>query len=111
MQLLTMNTTTVEERSVRVAARTIYDAATRGSPADPIAVVTAHTTLAREHHRVSGYARQAIDHYLDDTTWHQGPVALQTAIRQLADALDVLPPTTAAVAEQLQLFEPSIVHT
>jgi hypothetical protein len=96
-----------EHAGLRAAARTIYIAATGTTPGDPNAIAAAHTTLTQHRHRATGPARQAIDHYLDDTTWHQGPVALHAAIHQLADALDTLPPPTAIVAEQLQLFGPS----
>lgn len=105
MQLLTM-TPAFEHASLQTAARTIYVAATGTTPADPIAIAAAHTTLTRHRHCASGSVRHAIDRYLDDTTWHQGPIALHTAIHQLADALDMLPPPTAAVAEQLRLFAP-----
>lgn len=96
---------TTDHASLQAAARTIYTAATGTTTADPAAIVTAHTTLTRHRHRATRPARQAIDHYLDDATWHQGPIALHAAIHHLADALDALPPPTA-VAVQLQLFAP-----
>lgn len=96
--------TNTEHANLQAAARIIYIAANGTTPADPIAVAAAHTTLTRHRYRATGPARLAIDHYLDGTTWCQGPVALHYAIHQLATTLDSRPPPTAALAEQLQLF-------
>lgn len=97
---------TTEYASLQAAARTIYIAIIGTTPADPIAITTAHTTITRHRHRATGPTRHAIDHYLDDTTWQQGPIAVHIAIHQLADALNTLPSPDTGVAEQLQLFEP-----
>lgn len=86
---------------LRHAARTIHNATTSTQPANPTEILAAHNILARHRHHTTGTARAAIDHYLDHTTWQHGPLHLQAAIHQLADALNATTPDNGV---QLHLF-------
>ena len=70
------------------------------------AVATAHASLARGRHALPpGPLRDAINHYLDDDTWHQGIHVLLNAVHQVAHHAGLADHTTAGVAVQPRLFD------
>jgi hypothetical protein len=88
------------------AATTIRNAATGDRTANPRDLAAAHNTLAQQRHNTAGTLRDAIDTYLADETWHQGPFALLNAINTLTHQLGLPNPDTAHIVEQLPLFNP-----
>lgn len=101
-----VNTTNDQLHTLRTATNTIRHATTGTHTANPLDVAIAHNNLARHHHTTTtGPIRSAIDHYLDDTTWHQGPLALLAAINNLAHHLGIPNPDTAHITEQPTLFD------
>lgn len=68
-------------------------------------VATAHTLLARRRRSLEGPLRQAIDDYLDDDTWRQGPHVLRHTIRALGQLVGIADPTTPRISEQPTLFQ------
>ena len=67
-------------------------------------VATAHAYLARHRRTLNGPLRDAIDDYLADDTWHDGPHRLRETIRRLAHLTGLPDPTTPRVSVQPTLF-------
>jgi hypothetical protein len=91
--------------NLRHATVTIRRAATGIATANPFDVAAAHNQLALGRHATAGAVRDAIDHYLDDDTWHRGPLAILAAITHLAHQLDIPNPDTGHITEQATLFD------
>ena len=93
---------------LRHAATVIRDAVAGGSSIDSAALASAHNTLIQRRHHTGGPVRDAIDHYLDDDTWHQGPIVLRHAGLQLARELGIAAPPEPDQPRWVQprLFEP-----
>lgn len=88
---------------LRHAARTII-ATKRPTPGT---LAAAHDTLTQRRHDTTGDIRTAIDHYLDNNTWHHGPTTLRRAAHQLAAVLGIQPPELPHLTwHQPQLFDP-----
>ena len=87
---------------LRHAATVLRDAVAGSRPADPVAVASAHNTLTQRRAHTRGPVRDAIDHYLDDDTWHHGPTVLRHAALELARQLGVPPPAGAASRTWIQ---------
>ncbi len=88
---------------LRHAATAIRDAVTGTRPANPDILAAAHTTIARCRPDTTGPVRAAIDHLLNEATWHDGPFTLHQAITHLAHVLDIPPHDTSHISEQLVL--------
>jgi hypothetical protein len=92
---------------LRHAAITIRDALTGDRPANPAAIEAAHDTLEQRRQETSSAIRDAIDHYLNQDTWHQGPHTLRRAALHLVHTLGIATPEPPnASYEQLRLFQP-----
>jgi hypothetical protein len=108
MQLLKSMPAATDPHAVTVALRhaatIIQHATTTPAGGDPDQLTDAHRTLHRYRTHTTGPLRHAIDTYLDDTTWHDGPLALLAAINTLAWQLDIPNPHTLHITEQLTLF-------
>ena len=91
---------------LRHATDIIHRAACTTTPTTADEVAAAQHTLTDNQHRTCGALRDALDTYLADTTWHQGPFILRQAIIDLARQLDIHHPDPIDdVVHQLQLFD------
>ena len=71
---------------------------------DAVAVASAHNTLAHRRNTLHRPLRDALDRYLDDDTWHQGPQLFRQAVGELARHAGIPDNVTAHVFEQPTLF-------
>lgn len=97
-------TITDESATIAAAIGIIHDVAFDVHPHDLHDVATAHATLARHRHRLHGPLRDAIDTYLAEDTWHQGPHVLRHSIRQLGQLAGIPDPAITGICEQPTLF-------
>ena len=70
-------------QEIRDAVATIH-AGVHHPDADPIAIATAHTLLARARDTSQPPVQEWLDTYLDDATTTHGPDVFRDAVRELA---------------------------
>ena len=73
---------------------------------DEHVIATSHTLLARRRRDLSpGDLVDAIDHYLDDETWHQGAHVLLRAVHHIALRAGIPDHSHDLIAVQPPLFD------
>ena len=98
------STAAANHADIAAAVGIIHDVVFDVHPHDEHDVATAHTTLARHRGSLTGPLRDAIDDYLADDTWHQGPHVLRHTIRHLGHLTGIPDPSTPTICEQPTLF-------